>query len=199
MKLSLGDYSQRGVKKQTSKQQQQKNTQTLAGVHKEQVLRFLTSEGRYLAKIISSGRFHIIRLYLHLLFKKKINKKSQHNNKETSQDSEKRELDLNHQFMRRLPLAKPVCAWPGPCPLSRPALLFRPSRGSVGAQLCCFGLIPNSKAEPGKPALPLRGLHMAGVESWAVSVSGSKQERQSKKRKKKKPKQLQQKKPANRA
>lgn len=72
MKLSLGDYSQRGVKKQTSKQQQQKNTQTLAGVHKEQVLRFLTSEGRYLAKIISSGRFHIIRLYLHLLFKKKI-------------------------------------------------------------------------------------------------------------------------------
>lgn len=77
MKLSLGDYSQRGVKKQTSKQQQKK-PQTLAGVHKEQVLCFLTSEGRYLPKIISSGRFHIIRLYLHPLFKKKKINKNPH-------------------------------------------------------------------------------------------------------------------------
>lgn len=95
-------------------------------------------------------------------------------------------LDLKHQFMQRLPLAKSARGLPGLYPLSGPALLFRQSQGSIGAQLCCSGLILNSKAEPGKPALPLQGLRMAGEQSWAVSVLGSKQERQSKRRKKKK-------------
>lgn len=71
MKLSLRDYSQCGVKKQTSKQKATATKKCLAGVHKEQVLWFLTSARHYPPGTASWGRFHIARLYLHPLLKEK--------------------------------------------------------------------------------------------------------------------------------
>lgn len=70
MKLSLGDYSQCGAKKQTSKQKVTTTEECLAGVHKEQVLWFPTSERHYPSGTASLGRFPISRLYPILCLKK---------------------------------------------------------------------------------------------------------------------------------
>ena len=174
MKLSLGDYSQRGVKKQTSKQ---KETPGWCPWRTSALVPHLWWQCP--PKINSLGRFHITRLYLHPLFKK---------TKETSQVSKKRDLV---PWCKRLIYGK---ASPGTacgvllglCPFSGPALLSWLPWGSGRVWLCCSGLILTSQAEPGKPALPLQGLHRAGEQSWALSVSGSKQGRQRKRREKKK-------------